>query len=184
MLRGLLLCANGTEDAELLVFNDVLLRSGQISTTIASAYPKRGNITLGRGVVLSDIPSSQDIDPKDYDFIYVPGGLKGVEDISKSEAALKLIAYFHDSGKDVIAICAAPSILVRLGYLKGKKFTCFPGFQASESTYTGKEIEKDGRLYTGRSMHYTYDLAISYVADKLGIETVRHIEKGTKGLSE
>jgi len=49
----------------------------------------------------------------------------------------KLIETQLNKGKKVAAICAAPSILGKMGALKNKEAVCYPGF---ESQLTGARI--------------------------------------------
>ena len=56
--------------------------------------------------------------------------------------------------RGIAAICAAPSVLGDLGFLKGKKAVCYPGF---ESRLTGAEVlavpvVTDGHITTSRGM--------------------------------
>ena len=64
----------------------------------------------------------------------------------------------------VAAICAAPSILDHAGYLKGKKYTCYPGF---ESTTDGEKVDTpivtDGNITTGCGPGAAIEFALELV---------------------
>ena len=93
-----------------------------------------------------------------------------------------MIKKFHDLGKKYYAICAAPSILGELGYLDGKNYVCFPGFQKGKGNWMDKGSVIDGDLVTGRSMNYTIEFASNIVRVLLGEEALERIEHGTKGI--
>ena len=116
--------------------------------------------------------------------LILPGGKKGVENLKKNKDVLNLVRFFFlTPGKEVHAICAAPSILGELGLLKDRHYTCFPGFEGKEGTYTKEGVTKDGNLITGKSMGYTIPFALAIVEAHFGKETVAQIEKGTLGLA-
>ena len=50
------------------------------------------------------------------------------------------------------AICAAPSIIGKLGLLKGKKATCFPGFEQflEGAMFTGDLVNIDDNIVTAK----------------------------------
>ena len=82
----------------------------------------------------------------------LPGGMPGTVNLGKSETVTKAAVYCAENGKITAAICAAPSVLGNLGILKGKKATCFPGFEKEleGATYTAAPVEIDGNVITGK----------------------------------
>lgn len=64
----------------------------------------------------------------------------------------RLILRFAEENKPIAAICAAPMVLGKLGLLKGKKATCYPGFEQylEGADCTGAMVEKDGNVITGK----------------------------------
>ena len=67
-----------------------------------------------------DTASASELDAEKLDMIVLPGGLGGVQSILSSEETLELIRRVYDEGKFVAAICAAPSILAKLGITDGR----------------------------------------------------------------
>jgi 4-methyl-5(b-hydroxyethyl)-thiazole monophosphate biosynthesis len=59
---------------------------------------------------------------------------------------------FSQQGKWIAAICAAPSILGKLGILKDEKATCYPGFESYlEGAIIGEQdIIVSNRIITGK----------------------------------
>ncbi len=182
MIKGLMLLADGFETVEALGTLDVLHRThmievdyvsiGDMTTVITSA-----NIKVTASGLLKDIK-----DISDYDFVVLPGGKLGVENLKASSLVMATIKKFHDEDKYLCAICAAPSILGELGYLDGKRYTCFPGFQKGNGEYIDTGSLIDGKVITGHSMGYTIPFAENIVKSLLNEDCVIAIQPGIKGL--
>ena len=77
---------------------------------------------------------------------------------------LLILKEFIDRGKLVSAICAAPTILGRQGYLKGKKYTCFTSMNEDfGGTYVDQYTVVDGNIITGRSAAAVIDFAFAII---------------------
>ena len=80
------------------------------------------------------------------------------------------------------AICAAPKVLGKLGYLQGKRATCFPGFEEylNGANATGERVEVDGNVITSKGMGTAMDFSLAIleylkgkeVADKMANSTM------------
>ena len=66
------------------------------------------------------------------------------------------------AGKRIAAICAAPFVLGKRGLLKGKKATCYPGFedQLEGAEYTAAGVETDGLITTGKSAGHAIEFGL------------------------
>lgn len=84
----------------------------------------------------------------------------------------------------VAAIGEAPSILGKLELLKGKKYTCLPEYEdeAFKGTYTGKEVEIDGKIITAKSPYSSYEFALAIVESLFGKAERNRIDKDIKGI--
>lgn len=180
-MNGLILLANGFEDTEALTTRDVLLRAGLKVTTasinnnniVASSF----GITLLADTLLSNIK-----DFSNYDFIVLPGGGKGTQNLIDSSLVKDTLIDFYQKNKLICTICAAPSVLGKYGFLKNKKYTCFAGFNSGiEGNFTGNEIEIDGNIITGRSMMYSIDFGLTIVDTLLGKEAKERVLISLKG---
>jgi 4-methyl-5(b-hydroxyethyl)-thiazole monophosphate biosynthesis len=81
--------------------------------------------------ILTDM-NIEDIDltkSDDLEMIVLPGGAGGVEHLYNCEILKKIIEHCVINNIKIGAICAAPSILARRGYLKNKKATAHPAFR-------------------------------------------------------
>ena len=112
--------------------------------------------------------------------IVLPGGLPGATNLDAHEGLGKLIMTFADAGRPLSAICAAPLVYGKRGLLKGKKVTCYPGFEKylEGAEYTAALVEKDGNFITGKgpgaAMAFSFAIAGKYV----GAEKVAELKQG------
>ena len=182
MKKGLLLLADGFEQTEAIATHDILLRSHGIEVlpvSISSSY----EVTSSMGLKILVSKRLEDIkDVSAYDFIVLPGGKVGVDNLSASALVRKTITIFHNEGKVIGAICAAPSILGEMGYLDGKHYTCFPGFQRGNGIYEESGSVIDGNLVTGHSMAYSISFAENLVRVLVGESGVERLKGGAYGI--
>ena len=127
--------ADGFEETEAIAPIDILKRFGKEVVTVGIGG---GKITGAHGItVIADITDSDVIMTDKVEMIVLPGGMPGTLNLEKSPVVQAAIKFCADNKKAIGAICAAPSIIGKLGLLKGKKATCFPGF---EQYLTGAEV--------------------------------------------
>lgn len=181
MLRAAILLADGFETVEALTPYDVFKRTHEIDPLLVSTRPGY-TVTSSQGVRVEAVVPLELLLPNEIDFIVLPGGKKGVDNLLHSEAVLSFLQKAHSLGKNIHAICAAPSILLHLGLLNGKKYTCFPGFENPGPNYTGDEVTVDKGTVTGRSMGFSLPFAEAIVTLHCGKETMLKTRPGTRGL--
>ena len=84
------------------------------------------------------------------------------------------MSYFMDNNKVLAAICAAPTIVGKLGYLKNRKYTCFTSMdQDFGGTYIDEKVVVDGNLITARSVASAILFAYAIVEKLLGKEALK-----------
>lgn len=81
------------------------------------------------------------------------------------------------------AICAAPYVLGGLGLLRGKRATCYPGFEKylEGADVTGGRVERDGHIITGRGPGTASDFALELVEVLEGKEKAEDVRDGLAG---
>lgn len=188
MKKIMVLLADGFEDIEMVASVDIW-RRGKIQVDLISI----GELEVRSGTgskLLADMKIS-DVNEKDYDLLFLPGG-GGVKGLDESEQVRSLITQFMKKEKYVSAICAAPLILGKMGILDNRVFTCYPSFEkfAPEGVYKTIGVIQDGTVITGRGVGYVFDFAL-YILELLQGKDMRHqVEEGTlieeskKGLLE
>src|SRR5690606_27815722 len=104
---------DGFEEIETITPVD-LLRRAEVQVTIASL--RAGPVTGRCGVRLVPDVALEEVKPEAYDLLLIPGG-PGVGEIRRDGRAASLAKDFHEAGKRIAAICAAPLVLHDAGLL-------------------------------------------------------------------
>ena len=153
--------ATGYEEVEALCTVDVLRRAG-IEVVMAGVS---GNpVSSSRQISINMDTRIDEIDWDTVDMIVLPGGLPGVDNLYANEIVTKQVMEFKEKGKWIGAICAAPSILGKLGVLIGEVATCYPGFENTlEGAVASKErVVISNKIITGigagASLEFAYVL--------------------------
>lgn len=141
------LLVDGFEEVEAIEPIDILRRGG-VELRTAGVYGK--SVTGSHGIQVTADIDIDEVDEKSMELLILPGG-PGHTLIEKSEKA-KLLIEKAAADAMIAAICASPSILGKMGILKGRKAVCFPGF---EKFLDGAKISEektafDGNIITGR----------------------------------
>ena len=113
-----LFLANGFEEVEALCPLDLLRRAGLAVTTVGVG----GDVIVGaHGIaVQADIPDTLFRDSKP-DMIILPGGMPGTKHLDESRTVDTALRAASANGAYLAAICAAPMVLGKRGYLKGRQ---------------------------------------------------------------
>jgi protease I len=92
------------------------------------------------------------VNVEDYDAVIFVGG-SGAKEYWDDPKAHSIAKETVASGKVLGAICIAPVTLASAGVLDGRKATVFSSekdrLQAGGATYTGADVEVDGKIITG-----------------------------------
>lgn len=90
-------------------------------------------------------------------------GGPGTEDLFDLPDAHRIATETVGQGKPLAAICLAPAILARAGVLAGKRATVYPSvsgdLKAGGATYTGADVEIDGKIITASGPEASHDFA-------------------------
>ena len=179
-MHGLILLADGFEDVEALAPRDLLIRAGvKVTTTsISNSF----NVTTSHGVLLNADIVLSEVNSDSYDFVILPGGGRGTQNLLKSELVSEVVLEFAKEHKLICAICAAPMVLAKLGLLRNKRYTCFAGCnEGLDGIFTGREVEHDDNIITGRSMLYSVPFGLEIIKTLLGDEIKQKIYKQIEG---
>lgn len=181
-MKLLMLLADGFEDTEALTTRDVLIRAG-IEVATAS-ITDRLEVESSFGVrVLADALLKLVFDTTPYDGIILPGGGRGTKNLSESPLVEMYLQKFASKNKLLCAICAAPSVLGKYGYLANQKYTCFAGFNTGiAGDFTGNEVEKSNNVITARSMQFSIPFALTIIETLLGKNAKEKVHAGLQGL--
>lgn len=171
-----ILLGTGFEEIEALTPCDLLRRAG---VEVALAGIGSTEIRGSHGIyVRADLPLEQ-VRMEDMEMLVLPGGLGGVRSILASEEALKITKAAWEAGKFVCAICAAPTILAKLGIIGSAPATCYPGMenQMGQAEMVDASYVCHDRLITGRAAGSAMDFALALIGALKGENEAQRIAK-------
>jgi len=144
--------ANGFEEIEGLTVVDLLRRAGIVISMVSITGTKE--IIGAHNIKVMADELFEDIDYNDADMLVLPGGMPGTNNLAAHQGLITLLKQFNQKGKQLAAICAAPSVLGVNGILQGKKITCYPGYEEKllGATVTENNVETDSNIITGKGM--------------------------------
>lgn len=172
-----ILLGTGFEEIEAVAPCDILRRGGvQVQFAGIGAL----EVTGGNGITVKADCLVEDMDLENMELIMLPGGMGGVRSILGSETALNAVKYASEKGKFVTAICAAPTILAKLGITEGKQATVYPGMETEMGTavMTHSNTASDGKVLTGRAPGAALDFGYLLLEALKGTETAEKVRAG------
>ena len=177
MKKAAIFFATGYEEIEALTVVD-LLRRAQIEAVCVSIDDQK-SVTGSHGISVAMDAGIDEIDFDSFDVLVCPGGMPGTRNLEACTKLTDRIQKFHDSGKLIAAICAAPSIFGHMGLLEGQKACIYPGMEAE---LTGAEVVYDqvvkaGNVITSRGMGTAIAFGLEIIATLLDRETAEKLGK-------
>ena len=169
--------AEGFEEMEAMFPLDILRRGGMDVKLVSVTGEKA--VRSSHGVTIMADALFEDVSEEDVEMIVLPGGLPGATNLDAHAGLDKLILSFANAGKPLAAICAAPMVYGKRGLLKGKKATCYPGFDKylEGAECTGAPVERDGNIITGKGPGAAMEFALAVVDMMLGKEKVQELKE-------
>ena len=167
--------AEGFEETEALAPVDILRRAGIAVTTVGVG----GKVITGS----HKIPVTADMTIDEFDCgadmqgVILPGGMPGVKNLYAEQRVLDAVSFAYKNDLYVCAICAAPLILGRLGIVKGRKATCFPGFEdeLKSADVSSDKVVIDGKVITAKGAGCALDFGFSITSRVLGEATAERV---------
>lgn len=173
------LLADGFEEIEAVTPVDILRRAG-CEVTVAGVG--KDLVTGANGLQIK-----VDVLIEQYeglpDAVVLPGGAQGATNLRNSDIVLSLLDRMKQADRLVGAICAAPGVVLpKTGILKGKKATCYPGYERNfgyETTFSPDRVVTDGKLVTSRGPGTALEFSIELVRRLVSDEVADDILKKT-----
>lgn len=169
------LLAEGFEETEAIEPADIMKRAG---LTVMMVSLNEMYVTGAHGITVKADLTINEVAKADMELLMLPGG-PGYEKLDNDTHVHELIDYAVNNNLYIGAICAAPSILGKKGLLKGKKATCFPGY---EQYLLGAELSEekavaDGKIITGRGAGAAGEFGLKTVEVLRGAELCEKLRK-------
>lgn len=172
--------ANGFEEIEALATVDILRRAGVDVVTVGVG----NKMPVGaHGITVCADIVDEELNLERIEGVVLPGGMPGTTNLEASAIVQKAIAFAAERGMLLAAICAAPTILGHGGYLRGKKATCYPGFETELSdAVLGHGVVADGNVITASGAGVAVDFALALVRYLVSAEKADAIRGGIQCL--
>ena len=169
-----IILGKGFEEAEALIPCDLLRRAG---VEVCFAGIGGREVTGGHGITICADCLAEEAPLTEAEMLVLPGGLGGVASILGCEKVMQALPVVYEKGNYVAAICAAPTILAKLGITDSKWATCYPGMedQMGNAKMSQLVASRDGNVITGRSAGTAFDFALELIAALCGGEKVKEI---------
>lgn len=169
--------ADGFEEIEGLTVVDLLRRAGVEVTTVSITKDK---VIQGAHVidVIADV-LFEEMDYEAQDMLVLPGGMPGTLHLGAHAGLKELLEQFYAKEKYIGAICAAPSVLGKYGFLNGRRATCYPGFEEAlrGAEYVKEPVVVSDFIITSRGMGTAIDFALALIEKLEGKEKADRIGK-------
>lgn len=162
--------AEGFEETEAIAPVDVFRRAG-LKVAIVSVTGEL-NVCGAHGICVLADSRFEDISFEGDFMIFLPGGMPGTANLD-NHAGLKRLIELQAEGKNKIAaICAAPSILGKMGLLENKEAVCYPGFETSlhGASVPDARVVVSDEIYTAKGPGVAVEFALRIVENVLGKE--------------
>ena len=163
MSKAAIFLAEGFEMIEALTVVDLCRRAGIDLVTVAITEDKR--VVSSHKVPIEADITIRELDFDAMDMLILPGGMPGTANLEASELLMAQLDAFDAAGRYLSAICAAPRIFGKKGFLKGRKATCFPGVEGflEGADATGSRVEVADHFITSRGMGTAMDFGLAII---------------------
>lgn len=163
MSKAAIFFAPGFEEIEALTVVDLLRRASieidMVSITDESMVKGSHKIQVTMDKTWSEVNFDE------IEMIILPGGMPGTKNLEAYEPLMQQIDDFHNKGKYISAICAAPSILGHRDMLKGRNACSYPEYESSleGATVTQSQVEVSDHIITSRGMGCSIPFGLAIV---------------------
>lgn len=175
--KAVVFLADGFEEIEGLTVVDLLRRAGVLVTTVS--VTGQSLVHGAHGIDVQADRLFEEVSCEEQDLLVLPGGMPGTLHLEQHEGLRKVLEKAWDSQQLLAAICAAPSVFGKLGFLKGKKATSYPGFEEAleGAEYLTEEVVQDGRIITSRGLGTAIPFALVLIQNLFDEEKAKEIQE-------
>lgn len=176
--------ADGFEELEALSPVDVMRRAQMPVITVSindncCATGAHG-VTINTDTSISRIVA-EGVDLSKTEWLVCPGGMPGATNLYECGSLGDLLKAHYQKGGRVAAICASPAIVFSpLGFLKGRKATCYPGMEALciDADMIDQYVVVDGNVVTGQGPAAATEFSLKLVEISRGGDVSNNVANG------
>lgn len=168
--------------------NILMSRLANIGVSACNLWDEAPTVTGSHGItVTADLTESAFTGYLNGKFapeaVILPGGMPGTTNLDASPTVERALELAAAKGSYLCAICAAPLVLGKRGYLNGKRATCYPGFEEylTGATVGGKVI-RDGRIITAAGMGVAQEFGFEIISALVSPEKAGEIREAIQSL--
>lgn len=184
MKKAYVFLAEGFEEVEALAPIDILRRADIEVDTVSIAEDLY--VVAAHGVAFMADTLFGLCDFEDADLLYLPGGMPGAANLLHHSGVCELLEKKSREGAVLAAICAAPAVLGELELLKGRRATCYPGFEehlkeanVDRQAFIVKDTDANGHtVITGCGPAAAFEMGFALVEQLLDKETADKVREG------
>lgn len=168
MKTSYIFLSDNFEQIEALAIVDILRRAQIPTKTISMNSTLEVRSSHGVTVLADALFDRGEL--SDADYLILPGGSTK---LNEYEQFKELLVEHAERGGCIAAICAAPMVLGGIGLLKGKRATCYPGFEQylDGATFVDEAVVVDGSITTANgpasSLKFAYELVRQICGEQL-----------------
>ena len=159
-MKVAILIADGFEDLQLFHIWFRLREEG-VQVTLAAAATHR--VTGQHGYVVEPDMPMREINPSEYDMLYIPGGASP-ERLRQREEAVDIARTFIQEDRLVCTVGHGAQLLISAGALDGRRIACSTGIRDDVRCAGGscrdEGVVRDGNLITARGNDDLPELAL------------------------
>jgi 4-methyl-5(b-hydroxyethyl)-thiazole monophosphate biosynthesis len=167
--------------------NQLIESLGRIGVSATNLWDDDRTVTGSHGItVTADITEAAlpgRLARAALEAVILPGGMPGTTNLDASPVVEKTLELAAAKDAFLCAICAAPLVLGKRGYLNGKRATCFPGFEEylTGATVGGKVI-RDGKIITAAGMGVAQEFGLEMISALVSPEKAGEIRAAIQSL--
>jgi len=177
--RVLVPLAEGFEEIEAATIVDVLRRGG---VEVVTAALGNTSVAGAHGMCLqADMTLDAALTDGGFDAVVLPGGMPGAAHLRDDVRVRDALNEVVERGGTAAAICAAPIALEAAGLLRGRRATCYPGFDeqlASAAERSTDRVVADGPIVTSRGPGTALEFATALVERFVDEKTADGLREG------
>ena len=169
--------AEGFEEIEAVAIVDVL-RRGEIQTKSVSVTGGKA-VCGSHGITVNADILFEEADYDDCEMLVLPGGMPGTTNLLAHTGLAGKITAFAEGKKYLAAVCAAPMVFGKLGVLKDRKATIYPGMEENliGAKPQADRVVIDGNIITSKGPGTAIEFALALVGVLKGGEEAARLGK-------
>jgi len=175
MIQVLVILAEGFEEIEAVTLIDVLRRAG---VEVVSASLGDTRVRGAHAVTIEADCRLDEVIAQTFDAVVLPGGMPGSKNLRDDPRVLECLQRQQKEGRFLGALCAAPIVLEAAGVLKGKRATCYPGYELPSAQQIDERVVRDGKIVTSRGPGTALEFALEWVRILVSADKAAQLREG------